>query len=111
MDAKLFIARYEQILKDRHIKKSELYKYCGFSSGAVSQWKSGATSPALRTMEKIADYLQVPLNELMAEKETSPSPEGNELDSELVKLLTHLRPEEAAQVRAYVQGMIAGREV
>ena len=53
----------KQICKDRKIPLSKVEKDLGFANGYISRLKKG-TFPADR-LEKIADYLDVPLQELM----------------------------------------------
>lgn len=46
---------------------AEFYKDCGISSGAVSQWRSGRTTPSMASLQNIAVYLSMPLSQLLEE--------------------------------------------
>lgn len=59
MDILAILNRIEVLLKDSGRSKSDLYAACSVSSSAVSQWKSGRTRPSVRSLQNIADYLNV----------------------------------------------------
>lgn len=113
MDVLKFIKKYEEVLKDRRIPKSELYSNCGFSSGAVSQWKAGDTKPSMRTIENISKFLGIPVSELLCEenKNTPTADQNSERDSEIVDLLRKLTPNEEEKVTDYIRFLLASRKV
>jgi transcriptional regulator with XRE-family HTH domain len=111
LDNLLFIANYEAILKERKIKKGDFYAACSITDAAVSQWRKNKNHPAMKTINRIAEYLNVSVYSLIGEdtkKEPVPISE-NELDLRLVELLTSLTPDEMRQVDAFVQGLLASR--
>lgn len=57
MDNLSFIKRYEALLREKGIKKGQFYNDCQFTDAAVSQWRNGKTSPSMRTIERMAEYL------------------------------------------------------
>lgn len=57
MDTLAFIARYEEMLRDKRIPKMQFYRECGVSDAAVSQWRKGKTNPSMTTVNAIAKYL------------------------------------------------------
>ena len=59
MDNLQFIERYEEILRQRGTPKMQMYRDCGITDAAVSQWRQGKTSPSNRSINKIASYLGV----------------------------------------------------
>lgn len=59
MDSLALIARYEVILREKRIPKMTMYKACGISDAAVSQWRKGKTIPSMKSIERIAAYLDV----------------------------------------------------
>lgn len=82
MDVLSFIARYEAILKDRHIKKGNFYAACEITDAAVSQWRRGKTLPSTKTIQRIADYLDICYEYLVTgivQKE-KPAAQGSEPD-------------------------------
>ena len=96
------------------ISKTEFYKACNITSASYSLWNTGKTKPRLNNLGVIADFLEIPLSELTDElptKEKKPAPIAeSELNSNLIKLLVKLTPDEIKQVDAFVQGLIAARK-
>lgn len=96
---------------------SDLAKDLGISKQTLSAWKCGTRSPKGPTIETIARYFGVPVdwllgfdvpkNEETYEKE-KPIPE-DELDNELISLLSDLTPEELVRVVDFVSGLKAAR--
>lgn len=56
------------ILEMKGIPKMRFYQACGITASAYSQWKSGTTAPTLKSLARIAQYLGVPLADLMGGK-------------------------------------------
>ena len=110
MDTLTFIKNYEEILRKRGIAKGTFYSECKISDAAVSQCRKGKTSPSPYTLERISDYLDVSIEELLAERKEKPVPKEDELDRVLISLLRELTPEEAAKAVSFVQGLLAARE-
>ena len=63
------------------------------------------------TAQKIADYFGVSVDRVLGseKKEKSPTPDGVELDAELIMRLCNLTPDEIQKVDAFVQGILASR--
>lgn len=79
MDILAILNRIEVLLKESGHSKSELYAACSVSASAISQWKSGRTSPSTKSLQNIADYLNVSYEYLISgvgQKEKVPTPEG-----------------------------------
>lgn len=83
-EVKSFLANLDVILIRKNIKKGEFYEGVGVTSGAVSQWKTGSTTPSDRTVKKIADYLGVPVSALIEQKE-KPTAQGDGLDVDYIE--------------------------
>lgn len=118
MAKKPFIAKIDSLLAERGIAKKDFYKDCEITSATYSQWNTGKTKPRIYSLQKIADYLGVPFAEIavpfqengeFVQKEKSPTPEGAELDEELIMRLCQLTPDEIQKVGAFVQGILASR--
>lgn len=74
MDSLALIARYEAILREKKIPKMTMYKACGISDAAVSQWRRGKTIPAMRSIERIAAYLDVTPEYLLTGEDAKKAP-------------------------------------
>lgn len=95
MDILAILNRIEILLKESGHSKSELYSACSVSASAISQWKSGKTSPATKSLQSIADYLNVSYEYLVSgvgQKEKIPTTvSGDGLDSEELALFNMFR--------------------
>ena len=58
--------RIKEILKEKGITGTELAKQLGVTQGAFSQYISANGNPSLKTLQKIATALNVPITELFA---------------------------------------------
>lgn len=56
--------RIKEILKEKGITGTELAKQLGVTQGAFSQYISANGNPSLKTLQKIATALNVPIQEL-----------------------------------------------
>lgn len=108
MDA---IDKINIILARKGLSGADLERMIGVSNSVYSQWNTRQTKPSKRSLAKVAEALQVDVLEILPDgnQNEKPIPE-DELDRELVEKLMKLRPDEAAKVRAYIDGMIANRK-
>lgn len=58
--------RIKEILKEKGITSKELATKLGVTSGAISQYISENGNPNLKTLERIATALNVPIQELFS---------------------------------------------
>lgn len=113
MDILAILNRVEVLLKESGHSKSELYAACSVSASAISQWKSGRTSPATKSLQNIADYLNVSYEYLISgvgQKEKAPAPEGErEIENPDIRMIARagrkMTPEQAENLRKYAQYM------
>ena len=108
-----------------------LLKSIGMSTSSVTSWKKGVV-PSMGTIYKLAEALDIEPAELLESsdqaahdaydegymdcltahqgKKNKPAlPKESELNEELVRRLMQLTPDEAKQVDAFVQGLLASR--
>ena len=69
---------FEQLLQKHNITAYKVAKETGVTQTALSNWKSGRSTPTTKTLKKIADYFGVTVDYLMTGKE-----EAKEKASEL----------------------------
>lgn len=113
MDILSILNRVEVLLKESGHSKSELYAACSVSASAISQWKSGRTSPATKSLQNIADYLNVTYEYLISgvgSKEKAPIPEDErEIVNPDIRMIARagqkMTPEQAENLRKYAQFM------
>ena len=107
MDNLLFIANYEAILRERKIKKGDFYAACSITDAAVSQWRKNKNHPAMKTINRIAEYLDVPVYSLIGE-ETKKEPATLASDKLPVEFYS-LSESEQKQVKDYISFLLSQR--
>ena len=60
---------FEQLLQKHNITAYKVAKETGVTQTALSNWKSGRSTPTTKTLKKIADYFGVTVDYLMTGKE------------------------------------------
>ncbi len=60
---------FEALLKERGITAYKVAKETGISTATLTDWKKGRSTPKTDKMQKIADYLGVPLSRLLGQEE------------------------------------------
>lgn len=60
---------FEQLLQKYNITPYKVAKEAGVTQTALSNWKSGRSTPTTKTLQKIADYFGVTIDYLMTGKE------------------------------------------
>ncbi len=106
--------RIREVRLQSGISQKELATAIGVAPNTLSQYESGKRAPDYDTMGRISDYLHVSVDYLLGlgrEKPILEDEDGPALNARLVERLIQLSPEEQEKVEAFVQGMIAEREV
>lgn len=62
---------FEQLLQKNGVTPYKVAKESGVTQTALSNWKSGRSTPTTKTLQKIADYFGVTIDYLMTGKEES----------------------------------------
>ena len=57
--------RIEKLAKERNLRPSDIAKGTGISKSSFTRWKQGEYSPSLVSIEKIADFFEVSVTELI----------------------------------------------
>lgn len=60
---------FENLLKKNNITAYKVAKDTGVTQTALSNWKTGKSTPTTKTLQKIADYFDVTIDYLMTGKE------------------------------------------
>lgn len=105
--------RLNELVVESGKTKAALSRKMGHSSRYLNDAKKQNTDIKGADLEILASELGTTPEYLSGQtdqKETPLTPEGEGLDADLVKMLTSLTQEEAVQVRAFVQGLLAGRK-
>lgn len=59
---------FENLLKEKNLTAYQVSKETGVATATLSEWKKGTYTPKLEKLLKIADYLGVPIEELIKEE-------------------------------------------
>lgn len=81
--------RIEQKRKEAGISKSEMYRATGTSSSALSQWRTGLTKPATRSIDALAKCLNTTTKYLLfgVEEKTAITDGLTEAQAQLIELV------------------------
>lgn len=78
------VNRINALLAEKGIQKQDFYKNCGITSASYSLWNTGKTTPRMKNLEIIADYLCTTTDYLLTglgEKEKTPiQGDGREIE-------------------------------
>ena len=73
------VSRINGLLAEKGISKRDFYQDYGITSASYSLWNTGKTTPRMKNLEVIADYLETTTDYLLTglgEKEKAPTQEG-----------------------------------
>ena len=83
----------------------------GINKSTVSNWRSRGTSPTPSTLQMIADYFDITVDELLSENEIKPAPEtGGELTETQQKAMRLIMNMSDNQLRIFIAALEAGKE-
>ena len=63
---------FEQLLQKYGVTSYKVAKEAGVTQTALSNWKTGRSTPTVKTLQKIADYVGVTVDYLMTGKDEKP---------------------------------------
>ena len=83
------VSRINGLLAEKGISKRDFYRDCGITSASYSLWNTGKTTPRMKNLEVIANYLETTTDYLLTglgEREKAPTQEGErEIDDRQMK--------------------------
>lgn len=111
----MFWTNYTLLCAQEGKSPNALAAELGFSSGSVTNWKSG-TIPGKSSLKKIADHFGITIWDLLGEKNTATEngdgkETGDEMSDnmkELMRLIPRLTDQEVTILLAQVKGIILG---
>lgn len=59
------VSRINALLAEKGIQKQDFYKNCGITSASYSLWNTGKTTPRMKNLEVIANYLNTTTDYLL----------------------------------------------
>ena len=79
--------RIKTIAKEENISILTMLADCGLSKNTLSSMQSGGSWPRLDTILKIADYLDISMDELLGRKKQTPTDFSVEAKKEIIQML------------------------
>lgn len=105
----MFFQNFLRLCNSVNKKPSSVALDLGIAKSTVSRWKEGS-APHPATLQKLADYFNVPVESLTEEqKETAPTV-TDERDLELLSLLSRLTPEQKKMLLLQIKGLLPPQE-
>lgn len=105
----MFFQNFLRLCNSVNKKPSSVALDLGIAKSTVSRWKEGS-APHPATLQKLADYFNVPVESLTEEqKETAPTV-TDERDLEMLSLLSRLTPEQKEMLLLQIKGLLPPQE-
>lgn len=105
----MFFQNFLRLCNSVNKKPSSVALDLGIAKSTVSRWKEGS-APHPATLQKLADYFNVPVESMTAEqKETAPTV-TDERDLEMLSLLSRLTPEQKEMLFLQIKGLLPPQE-
>lgn len=105
----MFFQNFLRLCNSVNKKPSSVALDLGIAKSTVSRWKEGS-APHPATLQKLADYFNVPVESLTEEqKETAPTV-TDERDLEMLSLLSRLTPEQKDMLLLQIKGLLPQQE-
>lgn len=109
----MFFQNFLRLCNSVNKKPSSVARDLGIAKSTVSRWKEGS-APHPATLQKLADYFNVPVETLTAgQKEKAPGQMAEDLSAdelEIVSILRKMSPEQLARELAYLRQMSEGEQ-
>lgn len=105
----MFFQNFLRLCNSVNKKPSSVALDLGIAKSTVSRWKEGS-APHPATLQKLADYFNVPVESLTEEqKETAPTV-TDERDLEMLSLLSRLTTEQKDMLLLQIKGLLPPQE-
>jgi transcriptional regulator with XRE-family HTH domain len=65
----MFHENFSNILQQRGLKASQITKDTGIPGSSLSEWKTGVRQPSYDNLLRLADYLEVSIDELLGRQQ------------------------------------------
>ena len=113
----MFKENFERLLQTHNVKAYTVAKATGISQGLLSEYKSGKKEPSIPNLQKLADYFDVTVDDLLGNK-NSPAEDGEAdmvattpAERELLRLLRSFPEEDQARILAAIETLLRTQEL
>lgn len=83
--------KIQLLMMSRHMNKADLAKAVGVSSGNLSDWSNGRSSPSIDKLIKLADFFDVSIDYIVGRDDRYPTPSPDTF--ELIRMYENLDKE------------------
>lgn len=102
----MFYTKFVKLCNERNISPSAVAEQIGLSRAANTKWGAGQI-PRKATMQKIADYFEVPISYFSEEApETEKAPAPDKGTEDFARYFAMLTPEHQQQIRSAMAELI-----
>lgn len=103
----MFYDQFEKFCAMHQVSLSKAASEIGLSNSTVTKWKKTGATPQTATLNKIAEYFNVSITELLNEdiKKDLGKTEVSDMDSLFLNGMHQLSPEDQLAVLAYIHSL------
>jgi len=103
----IFARRLTELRKNRHLTQAELAEQIGMARGVIAYYESSAKNPTVGTLQKFAEFFNVPVSALLEDGRGEPARPGptGKLD-QLVDQVRQLSPTKQKVVVHMLGGVV-----
>ncbi len=105
----MFFQNFLRLCNSVNKKPSSVALDLGIAKSTVSRWKEGS-APHPATLQKLADYFNVPVESLTEEQKKTAPTVTDERDLEMLSLLSRLTPEQKEMLLLQIKGLLPTQE-
>ena len=105
----MFFQNFLRLCNSVNKKPSSVALDLGIAKSTVSRWKEGS-APHPATLQKLADYFNVPVESLTEEQKETAHTVTDERDLEKMSLLSRITPEQKKMLLLQIKGLLPPQE-
>lgn len=105
----MFFQNFLRLCNSVNKKPSSVALDLGIAKSTVSRWKEGS-APHPATLQKLADYFNVPVESMTEEQKEIAPTVTDERDLEMLSLLSRLTPEQKKMLLLQIKGLLPPQE-
>ena len=101
---------FAQMLQKKGVTPYRVHKETGVAQSTLSDWKTKGCTPSVENLTKIADYLEVTVDELIGKQNKKPVTKTDDglskLESDFIKLLRQVPEEQRPMLYAMIEAAL-----
>lgn len=101
----IFVRNLRRIMQENDLTQEDISKALGINRSTVSLWVNGVSYPRIHTLQKLADYLRIPVSELTSEQIDLTDP----MVAQMAELLKGMSDEDKALILATLKRLTKDR--